>query len=103
MREKFIYALSLLGALVLVGSMYNIFLVLPDEVNQGAIYRIMFFHISAAIIAFTFFFVALMSSIWFLVSNSFSSDAVAVATTEVGVMFATINLVTGSRDRPTFR
>lgn len=51
MREKAIYILGLLGAIALVANMYNIFLVLPDEANQGAIYRIIFFHVPAAIIA----------------------------------------------------
>ena len=96
MREKLIYVLGLLGAVALVANMYNIFLVLPDEANQGAIYRIIFFHVPAAIIAFTFFFVALICSIWFLASKSAKADCVAVAATEVGVIFAVVNLVTGS-------
>lgn len=96
MREKVIYVLGLLGAVALVANMYNIFLVLPDEANQGAIYRIIFFHVPAAIIAFTLFFVALICSVFFLVSKSFKADTVAVAATEVGVVFAVVNLVTGS-------
>ena len=35
--------------------LYGIFDVLPDEAAQGAIYRIMFFHIPAALTAFTGF------------------------------------------------
>jgi len=96
MRERIIYILGVLGALALVANMYNIFLVLPDEANQGAIYRIIFFHVPAAIIAFTLFFVALVCSVFFLVSKSFEADAIAVASTEVGVMFAIVNLATGS-------
>ncbi|MDQ6678772.1 MAG: cytochrome c biogenesis protein [Acidobacteriota bacterium] len=96
MRTKIIYALVLLGALGLVLNMYNIFLRLPDEANQGAIYRIIFFHVPAAIIAFTFFFVALIASVVFLMWKSFRADEIAVAATEVGLMFAIVNLVTGS-------
>ncbi len=96
MRTKVIYALVLLGAVGLVLNMYNIFLRLPDEANQGAIYRLIFFHVPAAIIAFTFFFVALISSIVFLMWKSYRADEIAVAATEVGLMFAIVNLVTGS-------
>ncbi len=96
MREKIIYVLGLLGAVALIANIYNIFLVLPDEANQGAIYRIIFFHVPAAIIAFTFFFVALLCSIWFLITKSFRADSAAVASTEVGVMFTFVNLATGS-------
>jgi heme exporter protein C len=96
MREKFIYALASFAALILLVNIYNIFMVLPDEVNQGGIYRIIFFHVPAAIVGMTLFFVALVGSVGFLSFKDFRWDAVAVAATEVGVMFAIVNLVTGS-------
>ena len=96
MREKAVYILGTLGALILTLNIYNIFLVLPDEAEQGAIYRIIFFHVPAAIVAFTFFFVALVASAAFLVWKDFRYDSIAVAATEVGVVFGVINLVTGS-------
>ncbi len=96
MREKAIYALGTLGGIILLLNLYNIFFQLPDEANQGAIYRIIFFHVPAAITAFVFFFVALVASIAFLIWKDFRSDSIAVACTEVGVVFALVNLVTGS-------
>ncbi len=96
MREKAVYTLGTLAGIIILLNLYNIFMVLPDEINQGAIYRIIFFHVPAAIVGMTLFFVALVGSIGFLAFKDFRWDAVAVAATEVGVVFAIVNLVTGS-------
>lgn len=96
MREKAIYILGALGGALLVYNLYVILLQLPDEAQQGAIYRIFFFHVPAAINAWILFSVALGASIAFLVSKNFQFDSLAVAATEVGLVFLTINLVTGS-------
>jgi heme exporter protein C len=95
MREKIIYALALAGGLLLARNLYVILLQLPDEAAQGAIYRIIFFHVPAAFCAFLGFFVALVSSVWFLATKNFACDAVAVATTEVGLAFGAANLISG--------
>jgi heme exporter protein C len=70
-------------------------LVLPDEEAQGAIYRIIFFHVPAAWTAFVGFIVAAIASIAFLVGRNLWWDALAVSTTEVGLAFGAANLVTG--------
>lgn len=96
MREKWVYILGGLGAIILTLNLFNIFLVLPDEAQQGAIYRILYFHVPAAIVAMLFFFVSMVASVVFLVWKNFQADALAVAATEVGVVFGIVNLVTGS-------
>jgi heme exporter protein C len=47
MCEKCAYALAALGAVVLVRNLYLIFMVMPDEANQGMIYRLLYFHVPA--------------------------------------------------------
>jgi len=47
MREKLIYVLGAVAALLLVRNLNIILNVLPDEANQGAMYRILFFHVPA--------------------------------------------------------
>src|SRR2546421_4470049 len=96
MREKAIYVLSALGGALLVYNLYVILLHLPDEAQQGAIYRIFFFHVPAAMVAWVMFTTALLSSAAFLVRKNFQYDSLAVAVTEVGVVLLTVNLVTGS-------
>jgi heme exporter protein C len=96
MREKIILSLAGLGTLLLLWNFNTIFLHLGDDALQGAIFRIMFIHIPAAIGAYTFYSVAVLSSIIFLVRKNFKYDSLAVACVEVGQVFTLVNLVTGS-------
>jgi heme exporter protein C len=96
MREKLVYILGILGTLVMLFNLRTIFMVLPDEAMQGAIYRIMFIHIPAAIDADVFFFAALCTSVAFLAKKDFIYDSISVACIEVGAMLVLVNLITGS-------
>jgi heme exporter protein C len=96
MRNKLLYGLGAVTALLLARNLYMIFMVLPDEVSQGMIFRIIFFHVPAAITAMLCSAVALVASVGFLLSKNFKFDAVAVSVTEVGLAFLAANLVTGS-------
>jgi heme exporter protein C len=96
MRDKLIYALGVIAAILLARNLYSIFMQLPDEASQGMIYRIIFFHVPAAITAMLCSAVAFVASILFLFTKNFRYDAVAVAVTEVGLAFLAANLVTGS-------
>jgi heme exporter protein C len=96
MRDKIMYALLVVGGVLLCFNLYGIFDVLPDEAAQGAIYRIMFFHIPAALTAFTGFFAAMVLSILYLSTGKFVYDSLAASINEVALVFAFINVVTGS-------
>lgn len=96
MRKQLTYAFALVAGLLIIFNLYYVLFKLNDEVSQGAVYRIMFFHIPAAMMDFTMYFVALVASIGFLVTKKYSYDSVAVAAVEVGTMFCALNLITGS-------
>lgn len=96
MREKIVYGLSAGAAVLLTYTLYRMFFLIPDEVMQGAIYRIMFFHIPAAIIGMIGYFVALTMSIWYLASKDLRYDSMAASVVEVSVIFSIVNIVTGS-------
>src|SRR6266567_8789378 len=96
MREKATYTLGILGTLLMVWNLHTIYMVLPDEAQQGAIGRMLFIHVPAAISAYLFYSVAVIASIAFLVRRDFFYDSLAVACVEVGTMLTMINLVTGS-------
>ena len=49
MREKIIIGLAAFSGALLAWNMNTIFTALPDELNQGAIYRIIYFHVPANI------------------------------------------------------
>ena len=96
MREKLIYALGILGTFVMLFNLNTVFNKLTDEAMQGAIFRIIFIHVPAAIDADIFLFVALCSSVAFLAKKNFLFDSISVACIEVGAMLLLLNLVTGS-------
>lgn len=96
MRNKILYTLAIVSAALLTWNLYKVFDVLPDEANQGAIYRIIYFHVPGAITGFTGFFVAMCAGILYLWRGNLKFDEVAAACVEVGLVFASINLATGS-------
>jgi heme exporter protein C len=95
MRQKVIIAMLALVAILLARNLYTISM-LQDEMRQGQIFRIIYFHVPAAAAAMTGSAVALIASVLFLVTKNFWYDALAVAVTEVGLAFLAVNLVTGS-------
>ena len=96
MQRNTTYVLAGLAGLLIAANLYDIFFKLGDEVNQGAIYRIMFFHIPAAMMDFALYFTALVASVGFLITKKYNYDSMAVAAVEVGTMFCGLNLITGS-------
>jgi heme exporter protein C len=87
--------MCILAAWLVVADLAVILLVLPDEAAQGAIYRIIFFHVPAAWTAFVGCFLALVASVLFLITRNLRYDALAVAVTEAGLAFGAANLITG--------
>jgi len=95
MRERILYILAAVALALFLWNLQTIFKVLPDEANQGPIYRIVYFHVPSIFTGFTLFFVALVSSIGYLWTKDLRWDGVAAGATEVGLAFASVVLVTG--------
>jgi heme exporter protein C len=95
MRDKILYALGIAAMLILARDVYLIAR-LPGEAAQGAIFKIIFFHVPAAWTAIVAATASLIMSIQFLRTKDFKYDAGAVAVTEIGLAFLGANLVTGS-------
>jgi heme exporter protein C len=95
MRDKILYGLGVAVAAILVWNI-NAIVKLPEEANQGVVFKIIFFHVPVAVAAMTAALVALLSSVLFLITKNFDFDSLAVSSTEVGLAFLAANLVTGS-------
>lgn len=95
MRKPLLIGISIFAMLLLVRNLYVMLVDLPDEVMQGAIFRIIFFHVPAAWTALLGAFVALVFSVLYLVTKNLKFDALAVSVTEVSLAFGAINLITG--------
>jgi heme exporter protein C len=95
MRQKLLYAICIVAALIVVRDLIVMMTVFPDEAAQGAIYRIIFFHVPAAWTALLACFLALIASVMLLATKNLRWDALAVSVTEVGLAFGAANLITG--------
>jgi heme exporter protein C len=96
MRQKLIVLFAMVAAGLLAWDLYRIFYTSPDEVIGVPFYKIMYFHVPFGILSLSGFFVAMAASIGYLWRKDLRYDALAVAMTEVSLVFATILLVTGS-------
>ena len=73
----------------------------PAEMMQGDEYRIIFYHVPSAMVAFLFFAISMAGSIGYLAlrekmpASALAWDGWAVAGAEVGVVFCTVVLITG--------
>lgn len=86
----------LIGAIAMVVALYGAFLYAPQERIMGDVQRIFYFHVPIAINAFLAFFVTFVASIIYLIRKDLTYDLVASSAVEIGVMFTSLVLITGS-------
>lgn len=88
--------LALATAAMVTAMLYLTFVWVPMEATMGVVQRIFYFHVPSAFVAFTAFIIGGIASIRFLASREHRFDDLAVSANEVGLLFAIVNLVTGS-------
>lgn len=79
----------------MVVNLYLIFLFAPEEQTMGQIQRIFYFHVPSAWVSFLAFFVVFVTSIGYLWKKDQKYDIIAYSSAEIGVIFATLVLITG--------
>ena len=87
--------LGVLTAILLSYALYMALEVAPTEQTMGDVQRIFYYHVPSAWTAFILFAVNFVASIVYLVRRRQAADIVALTSAEVGVVFLTVNLVTG--------
>lgn len=89
---------SILGATLFISMLVNLYLIFefaPTERSMGHIQRIFYFHVPSAWVSFLAFGVVFVASILYLWKRDRKYDMVANSAAEIGVMFATLVLITG--------
>ena len=86
--------LVVVGVLMLAANSM-VFLYAPDEKVMGAVQRIFYFHVPAAIVAFVSTFVMLGGSIGYLWTRRRIWDNLARSATELALLFCALVLITG--------
>jgi heme exporter protein C len=95
MRSAYRRILPVVCLLSMVVALWGAFLYAPMERTMGDVQRIFYFHVSAWWVSFVAFTVTFATSVLYLWKRTRGFDEVAVASTEIGVVFTTIGLVTG--------
>ena len=98
MERKNIFSRVLLGLslVLMVAALYLIFLYVPTEESMGIVQRIFYFHVPLAWVSFLAFFIVFLGSILYLWKRNSKWDIMASSSAEVGAIFTTLFLITGS-------
>jgi heme exporter protein C len=89
-------ALGWLTAILMAVSLYAVFIYAPIERTQGPAQKIFYFHVPLAWDAYLAFFCTLVGSIAYLRTAKPKWDVLAYSSAEVGVVFTTLVLISGS-------
>jgi heme exporter protein C len=93
------YGEWVLGGAAALGMMVAIwaaFFYAPTEAVQGNVQRIEYFHVPMAWVAYLAFFIVCVASIAYLIRGNERWDLLARASAELGTIFTTLVLITGS-------
>jgi heme exporter protein C len=93
--KKAVILYALVSAALLSYALHDALVSAPTEQTMGDVQRIFYYHVPSAWTSMILFFINFCASIWFLIKRDAISDAIAVATAEVGVVFCTVVLITG--------
>ena len=98
MKESHVLRRGLLGLcfILFVGALYLVFIYVPTEETMGVVQRIFYFHVPVAWVAFLAFFIVFLGSTLYLWKRENKWDVIASSSAEVGVVFTTLTLITGS-------
>lgn len=94
MRTK-LTIFGLIALALLTYGLYEAMVSAPTEQTMGDVQRIFYYHVPSAWTAFLLFFCNFIASVIYLFTRGPRSDAFALASAEVGVVFCTVVLVTG--------
>lgn len=88
-------ALSGLTAVLLVLTVYYVFVVAPVELQMGVVQKIFYFHVPSAYAMYIGYTLCVIGSALYLAKRNETAEAIAVAGAEVGTVFCAIVLITG--------
>jgi len=90
---KLLICLTFVG---MIASLYTAFIYAPTEEIMGNIQRIFYFHMGAVWVATIAFTVVFIASIQYLRKQTRFWDIMAYSSAELGVLFTTLTIITGS-------
>jgi heme exporter protein C len=95
-KSKFTVALGLTTLVLMVVSLFMVFEWVPTEEDQGIVQRIFYFHVPCAWVAFAAFGIVAIAGVFYLWLKDQLWDDLGYAAAEIGMVFCTLVLITGS-------
>ncbi len=96
MRNKISSALGLMTLGLMLASIFMVFEWVPTEEDQGIVQRIFYFHVPCAWVAFAAFGIVAIAGVFYLWLKDQIWDDLGYAAAEIGMVFCTLVLITGS-------
>jgi heme exporter protein C len=94
--NKIIPILNAAAVVMIAVNLVVTFFYAPTETTMGNVQRIFYFHVGAAWVAAVAFLIALISGIAYLRKPAKIWDTISVASVEIGLVFTTMTIVSGS-------
>ncbi|MFC1964260.1 cytochrome c biogenesis protein [Chloroflexota bacterium] len=94
--SRTVYWLWGLSFVIFLASLFMVFIYVPTEATMGVVQRIFYFHVPLAWVSFLAFFIVFIFSILYLWKRGEKWDIIASASAEVGLVFTTLFLISGS-------
>jgi heme exporter protein C len=94
--DRLTIVLNWAAVVMMMGALAMVFLYAPRERTMGDVQRIFYFHLGAAWVGFFAFFVTMVSGVLHLWKGAERWDVVGNASAEVGTVFMTMAIVSGS-------
>jgi heme exporter protein C len=95
-KPRLLTVLDTVTAVLFVAATAMVFFYAPEEAVMGQVQRVFYFHVSAGWVGMLGFLVAAIAGIAFLRTGRRDWDIAGLAAVEIGMVFAFINIVTGS-------
>src|SRR5215472_1766403 len=96
MGTKAAYWLGVVTLAMMTAAIFMVFAYVPTEAQQGIVQRIFYFHVPCAWLAFAAFAVVAIAGVFYLWLGQQVWDDLAYAAAEIGMLFCTLVLITGS-------
>ena len=95
-KPRLLTVLDIVTVLLLVVATLMVFFYAPLEAVMGQVQRVFYFHVSAGWVGMLGFIAAAIMGVIYLIKGDRKWDIVELAAVEIGIVFAFINVVTGS-------
>lgn len=95
-KPRLLTVLDIVTVLLLVVATLMVFFYAPLEAVMGQVQRVFYFHVAAGWVGMLGFIAAAIMGVIYLIKGDRKWDIVELAAVEIGMVFAFINVVTGS-------